>query len=161
MPAAQLNRFHSTGKAFGQKPKALEDGSVAEANQVSDEIFVVGIIAAPIGCEAIGNRLDAATDRRAFEHVDVRMMRIRNWNSRLTVPDVLRVEGPRLIRVLQQKECTVPLLALLTHRLCGHLEDILEELFGQGPVLRCCAAADVGRCEEFGNEHPRVIEDSN
>ena len=140
MHAAQMARFRSTGKAFGQKPKALEDGFVAEANQMSDEIFVVEIIAAPIGCEAIGNRLDAATDRRAFEHVDVRMMRIRDWNSRLMVSDVLRVEGLRLIRVLQQKDRTVPLLAHLTHRLCGHLEDILEELFGQVPGLRCCAA---------------------
>ena len=165
MTAAQMlfakrAQFSTVRKALCEKPETLEDCTVAEAHRVIDELFVVAIIASQIGCEAVGYMLDPATDRRVVEHVDDRSMHVRDGNSRLMTPDILRAEDLPLVDVLQRKERTVPLLALLTHRLCGHHKDILEDLFGQVPVLGCRAASDVSRREECGNEHPWVIEDA-
>ena len=165
MTAAQMlltktAQFSTARKMLGQKPEALEYSTVAEAHRVIDELLVIAIVASQIGCEAVGYMLDATADCRVVEHVDNRTVRVGNGHSSLMAPDILRAEDLPLIDVLQRKECSVPLLTFLTHGLCGHQEDILEDLFGQVPVLGCCAASDVGWCEECGNEHPWVIEDA-
>jgi len=72
-------------------------------------------------------------------------------------PGVLDTEDLSSIDVLQRKESTVPLLALLPHGLRGHHEDILEYLFGQVPVFRRRPTSDVCRCEQCRNEYPRII----
>ncbi len=92
MLLAKRAQFSTAGKALGEKPEALEDCTVAEAHRVIDELFVVAIIASQIGWEAVGYMLDAATDRRVVEHVDDRSMHVRDGNSRLMTPDILRAD---------------------------------------------------------------------
>ena len=127
---AKRTQFSTIRNALGRRPEALEDSAIAEAHCVIDEFFVVPIVAFRIGCEALGYMRDAANDRRVVEHVDDRSMHVGDGHLRLMPPDILRAEDLSIVDVLPRKERALSLLALLTHRLCGHHEDIFGDLFG-------------------------------
>ena len=64
MLLAKTAQFSTARKLLGQKPEALENSTVAEAQRVIDELLVVAIVASQVGYKAVGYMLDATTDRR-------------------------------------------------------------------------------------------------
>ncbi len=76
MMIAKAGEPSTVGQALGQKPEALEDGAVAEARRVLDELLLVAIAASQIDGKAIGYMLDAAADRRVIQHVDDRAVHV-------------------------------------------------------------------------------------
>ncbi len=160
MALAKASELSTVRQALGQKSEALEDSAIAETRRVLDELLVVAIVASKVGGKAIRYMQDAAADRGVIQHVDDRAVHVGYGHAGLMVPDALRAKELPFVDVLQRKQRSVSLLALLAHGLCRHHHDVLEDLLGEIPMLGRRAPPDICGREERGDEHPGIVEDA-
>src|SRR5579859_3820671 len=104
--------------------------------------------------------LNTTPERRVVEHVDDRPVNIGDRHLGVVTPDGLGAEdffGPQVL------ECEVealPRLVGLADSLSRNDHDVLENLLGQVPMLRCGAASDVARRKQRRHENPSIIENA-
>jgi hypothetical protein len=93
--------------------------------------------------QAFGNVINAAIGIRHRQHVDQGACRIRDVHALGAAPDCLEAEQALLRRVLEHEVDSLRRDALGTDALRRKDNGLVEELFGQVPMVSGCSATDI------------------
>ena len=132
---------------LSEKTQALEDRAIAQALGIFDQHIGAAVLAPKILAETILHMLNPGAGGGVVQHVNDGAVNVRDSDSRLTPPDVLRTKYLLFFETLQGEDGILTRDGLLPDGSGGENDNVAEYLFGEVPVFSCGTPADIGGAE--------------